>query len=41
MTSFNATIFVMTADLRLSKVCSLDYYNNRLFIPEWDGELII
>ncbi|WP_067843167.1 hypothetical protein [Amphibacillus sediminis] len=27
--------------LRLPLICSLDYYNGRLFIPEWDGDLII
>jgi hypothetical protein len=27
--------------LNLPKICSLDYYNNCLFIPEWDGDMIV
>ena len=27
--------------LNLPLICSLDYYNGRLFIPEWAGDLII
>lgn len=27
--------------LNLPKICSLDYYDKHLFIPEWDGDLII
>lgn len=27
--------------LNLPKICSLDYFNNCLFIPEWDGDMII
>lgn len=27
--------------INLPKICSMDYYNNELFIPEWDGDLII
>lgn len=27
--------------LNLPLICSMDYYNGRLFIPEWDGDLII
>ncbi|MGD9161482.1 MAG: hypothetical protein PVG39_23920 [Desulfobacteraceae bacterium] len=27
--------------LNLHKICSLDYFNSRLFIPEWDGDLIV
>jgi len=27
--------------LNLPKICSMDYYNNLLFIPEWDGDLVI
>ncbi|MFW9830037.1 MAG: hypothetical protein ACFFEY_20890, partial [Candidatus Thorarchaeota archaeon] len=27
--------------LNLPKICSMDYYNNELFIPEWDGDLIV
>lgn len=28
-------------DLQLPRICSLDYDNNRLFIPEWDGDLVV
>ena len=27
--------------LNIPKICSMDYYNNLLFIPEWDGDLVI
>ena len=27
--------------LNFPKICSMDYYNNELFIPEWDGDLIV
>jgi hypothetical protein len=27
--------------LNLPLICSLDYYNNYFFIPEWDGNMII
>ncbi|MFX1316332.1 MAG: hypothetical protein ACFE9T_10745 [Promethearchaeota archaeon] len=27
--------------LNLPRICSMDYYNNELFIPEWDGDLIV
>lgn len=27
--------------INLPKICSMDYYNDELFIPEWDGDLII
>lgn len=27
--------------LNLPLICSMDYYDNRLYIPEWDGDLII
>jgi hypothetical protein len=27
--------------INLPKICSMDYYNNELFIPEWDGDLIV
>ncbi|MFW9972294.1 MAG: hypothetical protein ACFFDF_19065 [Candidatus Odinarchaeota archaeon] len=27
--------------LNLPKICSMDYYNNELLIPEWDGDLIV
>lgn len=27
--------------ISLPRICSLDYYNGRLFIPEWDGDLIV
>jgi DNA-binding beta-propeller fold protein YncE len=27
--------------LNLPKICSLDYFNNCLFVPEWDGDMII
>ncbi|MEK5024846.1 hypothetical protein [Paenibacillus sp. FSL M7-1046] len=27
--------------LQLPRICSLDYYDGQLFVPEWDGELII
>ena len=27
--------------LNLPYICSLDYYNGCLFIPEWDGDLIV
>ncbi len=28
-------------NLNLPKLSALDYYDGRLFIPEWDGDLII
>jgi hypothetical protein len=28
-------------NLNLPKICSMDYYNNELCIPEWDGDLIV
>jgi len=28
-------------NLNLPKICGLDYFNGRLFIPEWDGDLVI
>lgn len=28
-------------ELNLYKICSMDYYNGYLYIPEWDGDLII
>lgn len=27
--------------INLPKICSMDYYNSQLFIPEWDGDLIV
>ena len=27
--------------LNLPYICSLDYYNKCLFVPEWDGDLVI
>lgn len=27
--------------LNLPKICSLDYYNGYLYVPEWDGDLVI
>ncbi len=27
--------------INLPKICSMDFYNNELFIPEWDGDLIV
>jgi DNA-binding beta-propeller fold protein YncE len=27
--------------LNLPKICSMDYYNGCLYIPEWDGDLIV
>lgn len=27
--------------INLPRICSLDYYGNRLFVPEWDGDLVI
>jgi len=27
--------------INLPKICSMDYYNNELSIPEWDGDLIV
>ncbi len=27
--------------INLPKICSLDYYNRELLIPEWDGDLIV
>ncbi|MFX1390617.1 MAG: hypothetical protein ACFE9Z_11175 [Promethearchaeota archaeon] len=27
--------------LNFPKICSMDYFNNELFIPEWDGDLIV
>ncbi|UCC19293.1 MAG: hypothetical protein JSV62_14500 [Promethearchaeota archaeon] len=27
--------------INLPKICSMDYYNKELFIPEWDGDLIV
>lgn len=27
--------------LNLPLICSMDYYNNRLYIPEWDGDLVV
>jgi hypothetical protein len=27
--------------LNLPLICSLDYYDGRLYIPEWNGELIV
>ncbi|AIQ27968.1 hypothetical protein P40081_07090 [Paenibacillus sp. FSL P4-0081] len=37
----DSAISINPLALQLPKICSLDYYNNHLFIPEWDGELII
>lgn len=28
-------------NLNLPKICSMDYWNGRLFIPEWDGDLVV
>jgi hypothetical protein len=28
-------------ELFFNKICSLDYWANQLFIPDWDGELVI
>lgn len=28
-------------EINLPLICSLDYHNNRLFIPEWEGDLVI
>ena len=28
-------------NLNLPKICGLDYFNGRLFIPEWDGDLVV
>ncbi len=28
-------------NLNLPLICSMDYYNGRLYIPEWEGDLII
>lgn len=28
-------------NLNLPLICSLDYYDGKLFIPEWDGDLVI
>jgi hypothetical protein len=27
--------------INLPKICSMDYYDKELFIPEWDGDLIV
>ncbi|MTI95263.1 MAG: hypothetical protein FH749_07220 [Firmicutes bacterium] len=27
--------------LNFPLICSLDYYNGRLFIPEWDGDMVV
>ena len=27
--------------INLPKICNMDFYNNELFIPEWDGDLIV
>ncbi|HEY9059381.1 MAG TPA: hypothetical protein VIO64_02580 [Pseudobacteroides sp.] len=27
--------------LNLPKICSMDYYNGSLYIPDWDGDLIV
>jgi hypothetical protein len=27
--------------INLHKICSLDYYNSRLYIPDWNGDLIV
>jgi sugar lactone lactonase YvrE len=27
--------------INLPKICSIDYYKNELFIPEWEGDLIV
>jgi hypothetical protein len=27
--------------LNLPRICSLDYWDGRLFIPEWDGDLVV
>lgn len=28
-------------NLQLQRICSLDYHDHHLFIPEWDGDLIV
>jgi hypothetical protein len=28
-------------DLSLPKICSLEFWDNRLFVPEWDGDLVV
>ncbi len=28
-------------NLNLPKICSMDYWKGRLFIPEWDGDLVV
>ncbi|MTI49921.1 hypothetical protein [Sporosalibacterium faouarense] len=28
-------------NLNLSLICSMDYHDNKLYIPEWDGDLIV
>jgi hypothetical protein len=27
--------------VNLPLICSLDYYQGRLFIPEWDGDTVV
>lgn len=27
--------------INLPKICGMDYFNNELYIPEWDGDLIV
>jgi len=28
-------------DLNLPLICSMDYHQNRLFVPDWDGDLVV
>jgi len=28
-------------NINLPLICSLDYYKGRLFIPDWDGDLVV
>ncbi|MFW9922081.1 MAG: hypothetical protein ACFFDW_02205 [Candidatus Thorarchaeota archaeon] len=37
----NSPLETSPLKLNLPRICSLDYYQKELFIPEWDGDLIV
>lgn len=37
----NSPSIFRPAQVNLIKICSMDYYSNRLYIPDWNGDLII
>jgi len=37
----NCTTETNPLNLNFPKICSMDYWNGRLFIPEWEGDLMV